>query len=84
MEEQKKPLQNIVSSSTLIPVGFLVIISGFIFWLSSLYGIANTALITAQANQKEIADIRVLYADITDRMARIETKLDILIDRDSK
>lgn len=76
-----KPVHEIIlSKETLIPLGFVIVILGGVVWLTTMF--ANV-----QANSRAIASIEARLdgideanSDIVDRMARIETKIDLLLD----
>ncbi len=77
MEKENTP---IISKETLVPIGSIVIIAGALFYivnLSSQVGVQGDAITRLQSEVGK-------YADLSDRMARIETKLDILIDSKTK
>jgi cellobiose-specific phosphotransferase system component IIC len=77
---EEKPKKIILSRETLIPAGALVLVVGGVFWLSQMFS-------QVQANRADISKISASIdsileeqSDVTDRMARMETKLDIIID----
>ena len=73
MAESSLPVLN---KETLIPIGSLVMIAGAVFYIVNLS--AQVGIQGAQISkmQTEVAK----YEGLSDRMARIETKIDILID----
>lgn len=82
---------NKITEGTLVPVSLMVLFSGFVYWLSSLYALAaenrnQIASIHVQIDsiEEEMANRRTqLWTAIRDqdrRLANIEGKLDALIE----
>ena len=62
-------MQDIISEKTLIPVSLIIVLVGAIFWLSSMYALANN-------NKEQIVEIKNDYKQGIDRL---EKKIDILL-----
>jgi hypothetical protein len=73
MDPQRQP---VLSKETLVPIGSIVMLAGAVFYIVNL-----SAQVGVQGDQIARLQTEVSkYADLSDRMARIETKIDILID----
>jgi hypothetical protein len=68
-----------ISDRTRVPLfavlAALPIIAGFIFWLSTIYAMAASAVDANVAQDVKIEQTRELLLDIRDRIIRIEEKL---------
>lgn len=71
--------KTILSRDTLIPVGFVLAIAGGIFWLSQMYSQVQQNRVAIGQIRQDITVIRDEQSDVSDRMARIETKIDLLL-----
>lgn len=73
----------VINARTLIPIGVYAstigVVIGGAFWLFNIHASAQEALRTAQNNQQAISALVEDNVDVVDRMARIETKIDLLI-----
>ena len=80
--------QVILTKSTLIPIGLVITICGGVIWLTSIFITANSALDLAQRNADIIAqiqaDVNTKNELIIERLARQETKMDLIIDQLNK
>jgi len=75
--EEKRP---IIDTKTLVPIAFVLVVAAFVYWFSNLnsqiqFLNAQNILLTAQ-----IEKLRSDNGDIAERLGRVETKLDYLID----
>ena len=72
---------NIITEDTGVTIGLVIAIMGGVVWLTRVHfiGTTNRNAIEAQANQ--LADLKKESSLVLDRIARIETKLDILLDQ---
>lgn len=75
----KEAGKTILSANTLIPLSAIGVIAGAVFWLSSLYASVTALKTTVAAFEQRIMTIESQNVINADRMARIETKIDILI-----
>lgn len=70
----------VISESTLMPLGLVIVLAGGIFWLATiqLQGVANaSALRDMQDDRKDtMKDINESLKDISTRLSRIEGKLE--------
>jgi hypothetical protein len=64
-------MENVITEKTLLPISLLVIIAGGIFWLSSMYALANS-------NEKQIT---IIKTDLKSDIIRLESKVDRLLER---
>ena len=64
-------MENVITEKTLLPISLLVILAGGIFWLSSMYALANS-------NEKQIA---IIKTDLKSDIIRLESKVDRLLER---
>lgn len=76
MTEEKSRL-SVISQNTLVPLTAVGALIGFTFWLSNIYQ-------TGEQNKRDITEIKSAmeqFSSLSDRMTRMETKLDILIEQ---
>lgn len=74
-EESRR--EAIISKGTLIPLAAVGVVIGFTFWLTNIWANGNQ-------NTRDIAEIKTTIeqlSSLSDRMTRMETKLDILIEQ---
>lgn len=68
-----------ISERTLIPLGAIGVVAGFVFWLTSLYNKteANAQAVEIISNKQESHDAKIESAvqDIRERVIRIETEI---------
>ena len=64
-------MENVITEKTLLPISLLVILAGGIFWLSSMYALANS-------NEKQIT---IIKTDLKSDIIRLEAKVDRLLER---
>jgi hypothetical protein len=64
-------VKNVLNEKTLIPVSGLAVFAGFCFWLTMAYA-------TIQENKASISRL----GTVTERLARIEGKIDVLMSRE--
>jgi len=64
-------MENVITEKTLLPISLLVILAGGIFWLSSMYALANS-------NEKQIT---IIKTDLKSDIIRLESKVDRLLER---
>ena len=64
-------MENVITENTLLPISLLVILAGGIFWLSSMYALANS-------NEKQIT---IIKTDLKSDIIRLESKVDRLLER---
>jgi len=64
-------METIITEKTLLPISLLVILAGGIFWLSSMYALANS-------NEKQIS---IIKTDLKSDILRLESKVDRLLER---
>lgn len=64
---------NKIDEKTLIPVGVLLFIAAGIFWLTTLYS-------TVAATQEEVKDHSEQLKNMSDRLPRIEEKVNFIYD----
>ena len=60
-----------ITERTLIPISFLVIFTGFVFWLTSVFN-------TVEAHTKQLQEIQVEQVKRADRMEEVLTRLVVL------
>lgn len=91
LEDKKQIYQTILSKETLIPVSALIVIVAVVMWATTIAN--DVGALKAQyvadiddlesiiaAQDQRIIQLESQNVGIVDRMARIETKLDIVID----
>lgn len=64
-----------ITERTLIPISLVTIVMGGIFWLSAMWFRTEAS---AQDVSRLKQDVNNLNTEVIDRLARIETKLDIM------
>ena len=64
-------METIITEKTLLPISLLAILAGGIFWLSSMYALANS-------NEKQIV---IIKTDLKSDISRLEAKVDRLLER---
>jgi len=90
-EGEKTVYQTILSKETLMPISFLIVIIGVAMWavtiangLNALDERESSNILDVERrieqNSIRITNLESQNAGLFDRMARIETKLDIIID----
>lgn len=72
--------KTILNQNTLIPLGALVIIAGAVFWFAAMAGNIQSNKSAITTNEARITLLESKQSDVTDRLARIETQLDIIIE----
>ena len=64
-------METVITEKTLLPISLLAILAGGIFWLSSMYALANS-------NEKQIM---IIKTDLKSDISRLESKVDRLLER---
>lgn len=72
--------QTVLNSKTLVPIGVITVFIGGAMWLSAMFWNIQQNKQTIASLETRVAALQSEQVNVTDRMARIETKLDILID----
>jgi len=70
----------VISSETGIALGVVVVLIGAVLWLAKIQSMAAQSKGEIVGLQKRIDTLEIESNDVADRMARIETKLDFLIE----
>lgn len=73
--------QVILSQKVLIPLGAVVFLAGAIFWIAALYATSMANAEDIMSLQRETEKIKADNLAIIDRLARIETKMDLILNR---
>lgn len=77
----KNNMETVLSQKTLVPIGFVIILAGGMFWLTTIYNTVNDHTVKMEKLELSINNVQKDYNEIRDRTVRIETKIDILIDK---
>lgn len=72
--------KTVLSKETLVPVGLLVTLAGGVFWLSTLWSDVQNLKINQDKLQNQFFQTNDVVIKLNDRMTRVETKMDIMID----
>lgn len=74
----------VITENSAISIGLLVTISGFIgggiVWLTKLHSLASGNRVTLEATLRRLNQLEEESHKTSERMARIETKLDIILE----
>ena len=72
-----------LTEQTLIPLSLVITILGGVIWLSVMYQKVEAGQLVQRENRIEIQELKRDQAqyktDVTDRLARMETKIDALL-----
>ena len=66
--------------NTLVPVGMVLSILGAVAWLTTMFINIQNNTDRLVSVESEVREINIQQAEGSERMARIETKLDILLE----
>lgn len=78
--QNKWSLMESITSNTTVSVSLVIVIIGGVLWLTNIDSVAKRALEISQENKIQIEQSQAQTLDLVERTARIETKLDYLID----
>ena len=70
----------IINESTLVPISAFVTVGGVIVWVTRLYGQTKQNTKDIAAVWTKIDHITSEFNSLSERMARIEAKIDILLE----
>ena len=70
----------IITSETGVAISLVITALGGVVWLTKLHGMASANRETIKVNSRRIESIEQNGSLMADRMARIETKLDYIIE----
>jgi Zn-dependent membrane protease YugP len=76
--ETKK--QTILNTNTLIPLGAILVLAGAIFWFATLSANVKANTRTTSVLEARIISVESKQNEITERLTRIETQLDTVIE----
>jgi len=83
MDDRQPAPKTILSLATLVPISFIMtfigVLVGGIFWASNLFNASKAQAKSIEMLEKKITAVELYNSTINDRLARIETKVDILI-----
>ena len=72
-----------ITSGTMIPISFLVVLTGGILWLATMHSNlshASSELLTIKQDLKDIVESRwAVQRSIDQRLSRIEGQLDVIL-----
>lgn len=75
----------VISENSAVSIGLLIaaitMIGGGIAWLTRLHSLASANKRVLGDMRERVAQLEIENNDIADRMARIETKIDFLIEK---
>ena len=72
---------DIITSQTGIAISLVVTMLGGVVWLTRMWGATREAMDRLSKLEDRVVDIERDQNAVLDRMARIETKLDLLLER---
>ena len=80
-EERRNLRDMIISSTTLVPLAAVGVVIGATFWITSIYFNVQQNTSDIRRHDVILQQIQDQNSNLTERTTRIETKLDILLDK---
>lgn len=72
--------RSFISMDTVIPISLLITLAGGIFWLSTMFSNVQQNTKSIESLQEQVTEVNNNYVNLLDRTARIETKLDLILE----
>ena len=72
-----------ITEKTLVPITMVIAVLGAALWLSNIYFLANNNAENINDLQSRVEAFVNANSDLIERFAKLETKIDILIDKNN-
>jgi hypothetical protein len=79
--ESENGKKTILSQNSTITLGMVMLVIGAVVWMVNVWSVASAAKDLAENNRSNVKEVEQVSNAVLERMARIETKMDILIDQ---